>query len=121
MSGTRTLEERTALAGDAGDTPAPAETRGHRVRRKARRGRLHVTAIVAVGLLVLIVALAVTNTGRVRLHWIIGSGSASLAWIVLLAVVLGWLLGLATGAVLRWRTRAPAPKRSAAAPRTSDR
>jgi hypothetical protein len=35
------------------------------------------------------------------------SGSASLAWIVLLSAVLGWLLGLVSAPVVRWRTRAP--------------
>jgi hypothetical protein len=35
------------------------------------------------------------------------SGSASLAWIVLLSAVLGWLLGLVSASVVRWRTRAP--------------
>jgi len=87
------------------------ETRGGRLRRKARRGRMHLSAVIAVGLLVCVVALAVSNTGRVQLHWILGSGTASLVWVVVLAALLGWLLGMATGSVFRWRTRAPRSSR----------
>jgi uncharacterized integral membrane protein len=85
----------------------PIEARGARWQRKARRGRLQLSGLVAVALLVCVVALVLANTGRVQLHWLLGSGSASLAWIVLLSVVLGWLLGLVSGSVVRWRTRAP--------------
>jgi uncharacterized integral membrane protein len=67
--------------------------------------------MIAVGLLVCVVALAVSNTGRVRLHWVLGSGTASLVWVVVLAALLGWLLGMATGSVFRWRTRAPRASR----------
>jgi uncharacterized integral membrane protein len=87
--------------------PEPLETRGGHRRRMARRFRLNLLALISVALVLCIVALAVANTGRVRLHWLLGSGNASLVWIVLLSVVLGWLLGLVTRAVLRWRTRAP--------------
>ena len=116
MSGPTTLQdERSRAAADVQDPPrlaapassTPLETRSERWRRKARRGRLHLSALVSVALLVCVVALALANTGSVRLHWLVGSGSASLVWIVLLAAVLGWLLGLATGSVFRWRTRAP--------------
>lgn len=88
-------------------TPPPVETRGARWQRKARRGRLRLTGLLGVALLICVVALVLANTGRVRLHWLLGSGTASLAWIVLLSAVLGWLLGLISTAVVRWRTRAP--------------
>jgi uncharacterized integral membrane protein len=116
MSGPTTVPERhTGAAAAVHDAPAIAtressssiETRGGRRRRKARRGGMYLRAIISVALLVCVVALALDNTGRVRLHWLVGSGSASLIWIVLLAAVLGWLLGLATASVFRWRTRAP--------------
>jgi uncharacterized integral membrane protein len=68
---------------------------------------MNASVLVSVGLLILLLALALANTGSVRLHWLVGSGSASLVWIVLIAAVLGWLLGLATSSVIRWRTRAP--------------
>jgi uncharacterized integral membrane protein len=113
MSGPTTTEAPQVGAPRAGtpEAGAPVETRGGRLRRKARRGRLHLSAIIAVGLLVCVVALAVSNTGRVRLHWVLGSGTASLVWVVVLAALLGWLLGMATGSVFRWRTRAPRASR----------
>lgn len=118
MSGPTTPPEQHPPAAAAAHEPPglaareaspPTETRGERWRRKARRGRLHLSAIVSVALLICVVALALANTGQVQLHWLLGSGSASLVWIVLLAAVLGWLLGLATGSVFRWRTRPPRP------------
>jgi uncharacterized integral membrane protein len=113
MSGSTTTEAPEAGAPRVGtpEAGAPVETRGGRLRRKARRGRLHLSAMIAVGLLVCVVALAVSNTGRVRLHWVLGSGTASLVWVVVLAALLGWLLGMATGSVFRWRTRAPRASR----------
>jgi uncharacterized integral membrane protein len=85
----------------------PVETRGAHRQRKARRGRLRLSGLLGVALLICVVALVLANTGHVRLHWLLGSGTASLAWIVLLSVVLGWLLGLVSASVVRWRTRAP--------------
>jgi uncharacterized integral membrane protein len=63
--------------------------------------------LLGVALLICVVALVLANTGQVRLHWLLGSGTASLAWIVLLSAALGWLLGLISASVVRWRTRAP--------------
>jgi uncharacterized integral membrane protein len=114
MSGSSTTEashEHTPRAAATHETRTPVETRGRRLRRKARRGRLHLSAIIAVALLLCVVALAVSNTSRVRVHWVLGSGSASLVWIVVLAALLGWLMGMATGSVFRWRTRAPRASR----------
>jgi uncharacterized integral membrane protein len=85
----------------------PVETRAARWQRKARRGRLRLVGLLGVALLICVVALVLANTGHVRLHWLLGSGTASLAWIVLLSAVLGWLLGLVSASVVRWRTRAP--------------
>ena len=91
----------------APDGERPVETRGARWQRTARRGRLRLTGLLGVALLICVVALVLANTGHVRLHWLLGSGSASLAWIVLLSAVLGWLLGLISASIVRWRTRAP--------------
>lgn len=85
----------------------PAETRGAHWHRTARRGRLRIFGLLGVALLICVVALVLANTDQVRLHWLLGSGTASLAWIVLLSAVLGWLLGLVSASVVRWRTRAP--------------
>jgi uncharacterized integral membrane protein len=83
------------------------ETRAERFRRKALRGRLHGYAVAAVALVAVLIALAASNTARVKVSWVVGSSHVSLVWLVLAAAILGWLLGLMTSARLRWRTRAP--------------
>lgn len=62
-------------------------------------------AVAAVLLLAFIVALVAANTRSVQLSWVFGEGNASLVWIIFLTAVAGWLLGLLTGALFRWRTR----------------
>jgi len=96
-----------AYASTSREAASPRETRREHLSRHARRGRLYTYTIAAVVVVICIIALAASNTGQVRLHWIVGSGTASLIWIVVFATVLGWLLGLVTSSVLRWRTRAP--------------
>jgi uncharacterized integral membrane protein len=87
--------------------PAPAETRGERLGRKARRTRFHAYASLTVVLAVCLVALIAANTRQVELSWVVGSSSASLVWIILCSASLGWLLGIVSSALIRWRTRAP--------------
>jgi uncharacterized integral membrane protein len=62
---------------------------------------------MAVGLLVVLIALVVANTGRVDISWVVGSSSVSLVWLVIFSVVLGLVLGMVLGALFRWRTRTP--------------
>jgi uncharacterized integral membrane protein len=81
------------------------ETRGERLRRHGHRTRLYGWAFVLVALLVVVIALAVANTRQVKLSWVVGSSHASLVWIILVAAVLGWLLGIATSTLFRLRTR----------------
>jgi uncharacterized integral membrane protein len=83
------------------------ETRRERSRRKAHRLRLHVYAILAVALVVFLIGLAASNTVQVKVSWVFGSSKVSLVWLVLLAAIAGWLLGLAATAAFHWRTRAP--------------
>jgi uncharacterized integral membrane protein len=89
--------------------PAPAtepvESRAARLRRHAHLTGLYTWALTLVGLLVVVIALAVANTGQVKLSWVVGTSHASLVWIIVVAAVLGWLLGIATSAVFRLRTR----------------
>jgi uncharacterized integral membrane protein len=82
------------------------ETRGERFRRKAHRTGLYLYAFFTVALLVCVVALAVANTDQVKFSWVVGSSTVSLVWIVIFSAILGWLLGIVTSAVFRWRTRA---------------
>jgi uncharacterized integral membrane protein len=103
----------SAVATDPDAAPAPAaaatangsETRGQHFRRKAHRTRLHGYAIVAVALVAYLIALAASNTAHVKVNWVFGSSHVSLVWLVLFAVILGWLLGLLASARFRWRTR----------------
>jgi uncharacterized integral membrane protein len=94
-------------------TPGPSmphqESRGARFARNAHRTLLHLYAFGAVALLVYVVALAASNTRHVRVHWVFGSSSVSLVWLVLFAAILGWLLGILITALFRWRTRPPRP------------
>ena len=84
-----------------------AETRGARARRHGRRARLYGWALVGTATLVVLVALAAANARSVKVNWIVGSTHASLVWIVMATAVLGWLLGIATSIVFRFRTRRP--------------
>src|SRR4029077_12144451 len=102
----------SAVATDPDIAPAQpsaatdGETRTEHFRRKARRGRLHGYAVLAVALVAFVIALAASNTAHVKVNWVFGSSRVSLVWLVLFAAILGWLLGLAATAVFHWRTRA---------------
>jgi uncharacterized integral membrane protein len=88
------------------ESATEVETRGERFRRKAHRTGLYLYAFFTVALLVCLVALAVANTDQVEFSWVVGSSTVSLVWIVFYSAILGWLLGIVTSAVFRWRTRA---------------
>ena len=81
------------------------ESRRQQIGRHGRRTRLYTWAFLLVALIVVLVALIAANTRNVKLDWVFGSTHASLVWIILAAAVLGWLLGLATSVVFRYRTR----------------
>ena len=76
-----------------------------RLRRLGQRTRLYAWAFVLVALIVVVIALAVANTRQVKLSWVVGTTRTSLVWIVVTAVILGWLLGIATSILFRLRTR----------------
>ena len=83
----------------------PVESRSERLRRHGHRTRLYTLVFGLVALLVVLIALVVANTRQVKLSWVVGTGHASLVWVILAAAVLGWLLGILTSVVLRLRTR----------------
>ncbi len=83
----------------------PSEPRNDRLRRQGRHTGLYAWAFGLVALLVVLIALVLANTRQVKLSWVVGSGHASLVWIILASAVLGWLLGIATSVVFRLRTR----------------
>jgi uncharacterized integral membrane protein len=100
---------------DAGVAPTQAsaaverseETPGQHFRRKAHRTRLHGYAVIVVALVAFLLALAASNTAHVKVSWVFGTSRVSLVWLVLIAAILGWVLGLLTSARFHWRTRAP--------------
>ena len=87
------------------EAPERVESRGERLRRHSRRSGLYIVAFSLVTLLVVLIALVVANTRQVKLSWVVGSGHASLVWIIVASAVLGWLLGMVTSVAFRFRTR----------------
>jgi uncharacterized integral membrane protein len=81
------------------------ESRRERLRRRGHHTGLYAWSFGLVALLVILIALVVANTRRVKLSWVVGTGHASLVWIILASAVLGWLLGIVTSTVFRLRTR----------------
>jgi uncharacterized integral membrane protein len=75
--------------------------------RHGRRAGLYTWAVLAVAGLVVLIILIAANVRAVKLDWVVGSTHASLVWIILAAAVLGWLLGIATSVLFRFRTRRP--------------
>jgi uncharacterized integral membrane protein len=98
------IDEPTASEATA---TVAVEPRRERVARHAHRARLYATAVVFVVVVIVLVVLATTNNRTVELDWIAGSSQASLVWVVLAATVLGWILGIATSVLFRYRTRRP--------------
>jgi len=110
-SGPQDEEPSTDRTPEAAAVPGGTETRAEHFRRKALRGRLHAYAIAAVAVVAVLIALAASNTARVKVNWLIGSSRVSLVWLVLAAALLGWALGSIASATFHWRTRAPRPPR----------
>lgn len=99
-------EQRPAPAGPHGEGAA-AESRREALQRKAHRAKLYTWTIVALVLVAILIALVAANTQQVNLDWVVGSGNASLVWIIFVAAAIGWALGVATSVLFRRRTRAP--------------
>jgi uncharacterized integral membrane protein len=92
---------------DAAERIVPRESTGARLRRRSHRAGLHLAALTTVVLIVVLVALTVANTRQVKLDWLLGSGTASLVWIVIASAILGGAIGVVASGVFRWRTRPP--------------
>lgn len=87
--------------------PSSLESRSERRHRHGRRARLYVWAVLLIALVAVLIVLTSRNTRVARLDWVFGSTNASLAWIVLAAAVLGWLLGIVTSIAFQHQTRRP--------------
>jgi uncharacterized integral membrane protein len=99
--------ERDVQPADSGAPAVAAETRADRFRRRGRHARLYTWAALLVATLVILVALVVANSRRVKISWVVGSSRTSLIWIILVAAIAGWLAGVATSILFRRRTRRP--------------
>ena len=86
-----------------GTVPA-VEPEGDAILRR-RRAMLYAWAFLLTVFFVVIVALIVANTRRVKISWVVGSSRASLIWIIIVAAVLGWFSGLVTSLLFHRRTR----------------
>jgi len=87
------------------ESSEPVEPRAAHLRRLGHHTRLYATAAAFVLVLVVVIALVVANTRRVQLSWVVGKTHASLVWIILVSVILGWLLGITTSVAFRYRSR----------------
>jgi uncharacterized integral membrane protein len=87
------------------EQPVARESRGDSLRRHARRTWLYTWAGALVALLVMLIALVVANARTVEVSWVFGSTRQSLVWIILFSAILGWLLGIVTSVIFRFRTR----------------
>ncbi len=93
-------------SGAAAPTATDASRERRRERSRRHPARLYGWAALLMASLIVLIALAVANSGSVRLDWVIGSSTASLTLFLFVAALAGWLLGIATSAVFRHRTRA---------------
>jgi uncharacterized integral membrane protein len=85
--------------------PPAGETRRERARRHGKRARLYAWSALSIAALVVLIALVIANVRQVKIDWVFGSTHASLVWVVLASAVLGWLLGMATAVLFRFKTR----------------
>jgi uncharacterized integral membrane protein len=93
------VEPPTPVEGPAGELP------GRRRARLAHRAGLYACSVLFIALLVAVIVLSAANARSVKLDWIAGSDSTSLVWIVVGATVVGWVLGITTCTLIRFRTR----------------
>jgi uncharacterized integral membrane protein len=85
--------------------PASLPQRRERFRQRAHQIRLYGWAGLLLLALVVIIAMIVDNTRRVKIGWVFGSSRTSLVWIILVSAIVGWLAGLATSFIVRRRLR----------------
>ena len=97
-------DDATSPRAEADGVPAE-ESRRSRVGRYARRTYLYSRAAAMLGLLVVLVILIAENTRSVKVGWVFGYSHISLVYLVLIATLLGWLLGIMTSSLFRRRTR----------------
>jgi uncharacterized integral membrane protein len=87
-----------------GTVPAVEPEEDDKARHR-RRAMLYSWAVLLAVFFVVLVALIVANTRKVKISWVVGSSKQSLIWIIIVAAVLGWFSGLVTSLLFHRRTR----------------
>src|SRR5690349_17013029 len=93
-------ETRPAPAADPAD-----ESRGQRLSRHGHRAFLYLWTLAIVGSVVILIALIVDNTRKVKVGYVFGDARTSLIWVIVISAIAGWLAGIATALLYRFRTR----------------
>jgi len=83
------------------------ESRFRRSVRYGHRGGMYASLLVAIAVLVYLILLIARNTRQVKLDYVFGHASARVIWLIVIAAIAGWVLGLLTSHLVRRRTRAP--------------
>jgi uncharacterized integral membrane protein len=83
------------------------ESRFQRGLRYGHRTALYFSLIVGIGVLVFLILLIAGNTHRVKLDYVVDTTYARLIWLVIIAAICGWVLGIVTSFLISRRTRAP--------------
>ena len=83
------------------------ESRFRRSVRYGHRGGVYASLLVAIAVLVYLILLIARNTRQVKLDYVFGDTSARVIWLIVIAAIAGWVLGLLTSHLVRRRTRAP--------------
>jgi uncharacterized integral membrane protein len=95
----------TELQHDPEEHGIAPETDAEQAHRRRQRAKLYAWAFLLAGFFVILVALIVANTRRVKISWVVGSSHTSLIWIIIVSALLGWLAGVVTSLLFHRRTR----------------
>jgi uncharacterized integral membrane protein len=90
---------------DAQEPEIAPETGAEQAHLRRQRAKLYVWAFLLAAFFVILVALIVANTRRVKISWVVGSSHTSLIWIIIVSALLGWLAGVVTSLLFHRRTR----------------
>jgi uncharacterized integral membrane protein len=84
-----------------------AESRFARSLRYGHRTGLWVSLVIAIAAIVFLILLISRNTRQVKLDYVVGDTQARLIWLIIVAAIVGWVLGIVTSFLVRHRTRRP--------------
>jgi uncharacterized integral membrane protein len=63
--------------------------------------------VIAIAAIVFLILLISRNTRQVKLDYVVGDTQARLIWLIIVAAIVGWVLGIVTSFLVRHRTRRP--------------